>query len=140
MSGSSYVKLPAELRTSKKVLINIKNNNQKCFLCCHVKHLNPVKIHRELITTSLKKIFDAELLFTDTDSLTYEIKSEDIYEEFFKHKHLFDFGNLSKDSTFYDNQNKMVAGKIKIVYRGIPINKFVGLKSKKHSMLSDHDK
>ena len=38
-----------------------------------------------------KKKFDAKLLFTDTDSLTYEIKSEDIYEEFFKHKHLFDF-------------------------------------------------
>ena len=88
----------------------------------------------------IKNHFGAEMLFTDTDSFTCEIKSEDIYEEFFKHKHLFDFGNLSKDSTFYDNQNKMVAGKIKIVYRGIPINKFVGLKSKKHSMLSDHDK
>ena len=32
----------------------------------------------------IKKDFDAELLFTDTDSLTYEIKSEDFYEEFFK--------------------------------------------------------
>ena len=27
--------------------------------------------------------FDAELLFTDTDSVTYEIKSESVYEEFF---------------------------------------------------------
>ena len=36
----------------------------------------------------IKKIFDTELLFTDTDSLTFEIKSEDVYEEFFKHKHL----------------------------------------------------
>ena len=40
------------------------------------------------------------LVFTDTGSLTYEIKSEDIYEEFFKHKHLFDFSNFSKDSSF----------------------------------------
>ena len=37
----------------------------------------------------LKKNFDAELLFTDTDSLTYEMKSEDDYEEFFKHKQFF---------------------------------------------------
>ena len=37
-----------------------------------------------------KRHFDAELLFTDTDGLTYEIKSEDIYEEFSKYKHLFD--------------------------------------------------
>ena len=36
----------------------------------------------------MKKHFHAKLLFTDTDSLTYEIKSEDVYEEFFKHKHL----------------------------------------------------
>ena len=45
----------------------------------------------------IKKNFDAELLLTDTDSLTYEIKSEDVYEEFFKRKHLFDFSNFSKD-------------------------------------------
>ena len=31
----------------------------------------------------IKKKFDAKLLFTETDSLTYEIKSEDVYEEFF---------------------------------------------------------
>ena len=36
----------------------------------------------------IKKNFDAELLFTDTHSLTNEIKSEDVYEELFKRKHL----------------------------------------------------
>ena len=44
-------------------------------------------------TTSLKKI-DANLLFTlftDTDSLNYEIRSKDVYEEFFSCKHLYDF-------------------------------------------------
>ena len=45
----------------------------------------------------IKKNFYAELLLTDTDSLTYEIKSEDVYEEFFKRKHLFDFSNFLKD-------------------------------------------
>ena len=76
------------------------------------------------ITTSLKKI-DAELLLTDTDSLTYEIKLEDVYEEFFKHELLFDFSNFSKDSKFYDNQNEMVVGKMKVVTKEILINKFV---------------
>ena len=61
----------------------------------------------------IKKHFDAELLFTDTDSLTYEIKSEDVYEEFFKHKHLFDFSNYPEDSTFFDPTNKKVIGKMK---------------------------
>ena len=45
----------------------------------------------------MKKHFDAELLFTDAYSLTYEVKSEDVYEEFFKHKHLFGFSNYPKD-------------------------------------------
>ena len=53
------------------------------------------------ITILLKKDFDAELLFTDTDSLTYEVKSEDVYEEFFKHIHLFGFSNLPKNSKVF---------------------------------------
>ena len=32
----------------------------------------------------IKKNFDTELLFTDTDRSTYEIKSKTFYEEFFK--------------------------------------------------------
>ena len=41
----------------------------------------------------IKNNFDAALLFTDTDSITYEIKSENVYQEFFKRKDLFDFCN-----------------------------------------------
>ena len=54
--GSFYIKLPAELRSSKKELINIKNNDQKCFLRCHVSHLNLVKIHLERITKKGKEL------------------------------------------------------------------------------------
>ena len=46
----------------------------------------------------IKKNFDAELLFTDMDSLTYKIKSKDVYEKYFEWKDLFDFSNYSKDS------------------------------------------
>ena len=53
-----------------------------------------------------KKNFDAELLFTDTDSLTYEIKLENIYEKYFKCKDLFDFSNYSKNSIFFDETDK----------------------------------
>ena len=52
------------------------------------------------------KNFNAELLFTDTDSLTYEIKSENVYKEFYKWKDFFDVSNYSKDSRFYDDTNK----------------------------------
>ena len=45
LSGNSYIRLPVELKILKQRLINIKNNNQMCFLWCHVTHINPVKIH-----------------------------------------------------------------------------------------------
>ena len=74
------------------------------------------------------------MLFTDTDSLAYKIKSEDVYEEFFKHKHLFDFSNYPKDSKFFDETNKKVIGKMKDESEGKIIDEFVGLKSKMYSM------
>ena len=49
LMGSSYLKLPAELRVPKNGLINMKNNDKKCFLWCHIKHINPVQIHPERI-------------------------------------------------------------------------------------------
>ena len=52
LRGNSYLPLPEELRNSKKGLINLKNEDQKCFLWCHVRHLNPSKHHSERITQS----------------------------------------------------------------------------------------
>ena len=81
----------------------------------------------------IKTNFNAELLFTDTDSLTYEIKSKDVYEEFFKWKDLFDFSNYSKDSKFFDESSKKVIDKMKDDFGGVIIDKFIGLKSKMYS-------
>ena len=49
LEGSSYIPLPEELRNSMKGLINLTNEDQKCFLWCHVRHLNPQKNHPERI-------------------------------------------------------------------------------------------
>ena len=46
-----------------KDLINIKNNDNKFFLWCHIRHLNPLKFHPERITKADKnmaKNFDYE--------------------------------------------------------------------------------
>ena len=79
------------------------------------------------ITILFKKI-DSELLFTDADSLTYEKKSENVYEKFFKWKDLFHFSNYSKDSKFFDETNKKVIVKMKDEFGGVTVNEFVGLK------------
>ena len=78
----------------------------------------------------IKKNFNAELLFIDTDSLAYETKSKNVYEEFYKWKDLFDFSNYSKDSKFFDESNKKVTGKMKDEYGGVIIDEFIRLKSK----------
>ena len=45
LSASSYTNLPVELRNPRKRLINVKNKDQRCFLWCHVRHINPSKGH-----------------------------------------------------------------------------------------------
>ena len=79
----------------------------------------------------IKKNFNAKFLFTDTDSLVYEIKSENVCEEFFKWKDLFEFSNYSKDSKFFNETNKKAIGKMK--------DEFAGLKSKMYS-IKEHNK
>ena len=83
----------------------------------------------------INKNFDAELLVMDTDSLTYEIESENVYEEFFKWKELFDFSlNYAKDSKFYDDANEKVIGKMKDEYGGVIIDQLIRLESKMYSV------
>ena len=74
------------------------------------------------------------MLFTDTDSLTYEIKTENVYEEFLKWKDLFDFSNYAKDSRFFNETNKQDIGKMEDEFGGIIVIKFIGLKSKMYSI------
>ena len=80
----------------------------------------------------------ARLLFTDTDSLTYEIEADNVYQDFWKDKHLFDNSDYSKNSPFFDTTNKKVIGKFKDEAAGIPIVEFVGLRSKMYSYMKDN--
>ena len=73
LSGSSYLRLPVELRSPKKGLINITNKDQKCFLWCHVRYINPVKAHPERIRKVDKKLFK-EL---DYDGVDFPVQEKD---------------------------------------------------------------
>ena len=56
LSGSSYIDLLIELKSPRKGLINIKYKHKKCFLWCHVRHINPSKEHQEKIRKVDKKL------------------------------------------------------------------------------------
>ena len=80
----------------------------------------------------------AQLLFTDTDSLCYEIETDDIYEDLWQDKHIFDNSDYPKDSKFFDTSNKKVIGKFKDEAASIPITEFVGLRSKMYSYIKEN--
>ena len=50
LRGITYIELPDISKNPMKGLINIKNNDNKCFLWYHIRHLNLVIIHLERIT------------------------------------------------------------------------------------------
>ena len=72
----------------------------------------------------IKKLYNdkAKLLFTDTDSLTHEIETEDAYKDFWSDKDKFDNSEHPENSPYFDKSNKKVIGKFK--------DEFIGLRSK----------
>ena len=86
----------------------------------HIKKLYPGKI--------------STLLFTDTDSLAYSIKTKDIYSDMMQHKHLYDFSGYPKNHPCFSDANKKVIGKFKDELNGVSMLEFVGLKAKMYSL------
>ena len=76
----------------------------------------------------------AKLLFTDTDSLTYEIETQDLYKDMQAHKDLYDFSAYPSDHFLYDTTNKKIQGKFKDETNGIPIIRFVAPATKMYSI------
>ena len=93
------------------------------------------KFHYEYI----QYILNARLLFTDANSLVYEIKKVNVYEDFYQNKDSFDFSEYASNSKFFDQVNKKVIGKMKNAFKGKIISESVGLKSKMYSLTSVDD-
>ena len=81
----------------------------------------------------------AKLLFTDTDSLTYEIETVNAYADFWQNKDKFDNSDYNIESPFYNIDNKKVIGKFKDETAGILITEFIGLRSKMYSYVKDNE-
>ena len=78
-------------------------------------------------------------MFTDTDTLVDEIKTEDVHEDFYENKNLFDFSDYPLKSKFFDLLNKKVIGKMKDEFKGKIISGSVGLKWKMYSLSNVND-
>jgi hypothetical protein len=82
-----------------------------------------------------------KLSFTDTDILTYHIYTEDLYKDMDDNKEYLDRSDYNMSGyRSQDNTNKKVVNKFKNETNGVPIEEFIGLRSKCYSILLDDDK
>ena len=78
--------------------------------------------------------FNTRLLFTDTDSLCYELHEKNSYKKVQKYKELFELSNFPVSSKYYCCDNDKLVDKMNDKYSGKSILKFIGLKSKVYSI------
>lgn len=85
----------------------------------------------------IKKLYGekAQLCYTDTDSFSLHVETENIYDDMRAHADLYDLSDYSKDHPCYSTENKKVVGKFKDECCGRHIAKFVGLRPKMYSIL-----
>ena len=76
----------------------------------------------------------ARLIFTDTDSLYYEIPEQNVEEKLFLHKELLDYSDYPTNHPFYDPSNRLLIGKFKCETKGASIREVVALKPKMYSL------
>ena len=84
---------------------------------------------------------NAKLLFSDTDSLCYEIITDDLYADMAKNLDWFDTSDYPPNHPCYSTKNAKVIGKFKDEMNGNIVQEFVGLRAKMYSLLdSNHEK
>ncbi|CAB4003992.1 Hypothetical predicted protein [Paramuricea clavata] len=74
LAGSSYMELPKDISNSKCGLINIRNDDNMCFMWCHVRHLRP-KTKRATTITQNDRDFELNL---DYSGIEFPVKISDI--------------------------------------------------------------
>ena len=82
----------------------------------------------------------AKLLFTDTDSLCYKLRTADAYADMLRDADRFDTSDYPKTHPNYSAVNCKVIGKFKDECNGDPVLEFVGLRSKMYSLLTQDGK
>jgi hypothetical protein len=80
-----------------------------------------------------------KLLYQDTDSLVYEIRTNDVYRDMLANQNDFDTSNYPQDHMCYDTRNARVLGKFKDESDGRPIKEFIGLMPKLYTIVFHGD-
>ena len=126
MNNAIYKKTMENLKN--RMIVKLVNNKKEYFKCTlkpnYKSHKifdnNFVAMHKRKLALKLNKL----------DSLMYEIRTEDGYEDLSSNKEMRNFSNYLTKSKYYDNSNKSIIGKMKDETRSVAIEEFVGLNPK----------
>ena len=128
----------------KKDFFKLMNNSVYCKTMENLRKIIKVRLVKWISRRSFvsQKILNKICVaFHETKTLVYEVKTNDIYEDFYENENLFEFSNYPQDLKFFDPVNKKVIGKMKDEFKKKIISEFVGLKSKMYFLIDvNHEK
>ena len=119
-----------DLVAIRKSIVTLKLNKPAYVVMCilDLSRLLMYEFHYDWIKDKYGN--KSRLLFTDTDNLMYETKTEDVSEDIIKDKELLDFSKYSVKSKYYDSSNKLAVCKMKDETDDVAIEKSFGLKER----------
>ena len=88
-------------------------------------------LHYNHMKVKYPSVDQLRLLFTYTDSLAYDVQTENIYEDMASDAPTrYDFSEYPLDHPLYDTSNSKALGYFKDELNYIPVEEFVGLRPK----------
>lgn len=102
------------------------------FSILELSKLHMYKLHYDVIKKKWEN--NATLMYMDTDSLIYEIDTEDVYHDMIDIQEFFDMSSYPPDSPYYSKINKGVLGTLKDEFANTGISDFICLRSKCYSL------
>ncbi|GFT98816.1 uncharacterized protein NPIL_213411 [Nephila pilipes] len=147
------IRLCSTEEQARKLIAKLNFNRRTIFsenlMAIHLKKTNnkffkPIQVGMTILDLSkvlmysfhyeyMKHRYDSKikLMFTDTDSFIYEIKTDDFYSDMKDDLNLYDTSDYDKNNVYnLPLVNKKVIGKMKDVNKGNIMTEYVGLKSK----------
>lgn len=153
--NKTHVKLVNQVKTYEKLVskLNFKNSkiinpklvgiemnycslkiNKPFYLGMAIMDISKCHMYNFHYNVMKAKFPSLRLLYTDTDSLIYDIQCDNIYEELKDIETCFDFSNYPPTSHLFSEDRKKIPGYFKDESGGKLIEKFVGLRSKMYSL------
>ena len=122
MAGIRMHKTKLELNKPVYTVVTILDNSKILMYCFYYDHLLP------------RYGENCDLIYTDSDSLILDIKTDDLYADMYEDAWMYDTSNYDKDHRLYNLINKEALGKMKDDCAGVAIDEAVAIRSKMYSV------